>query len=205
MNKTSIFRKSLLLSFFFAPLIVLLTIACSSDNGDVPLPTAQDSGKPDVYKDVGTAKEAAVVDAAKECGEPTRPFLFGDGGVYCPFSALDGGKNVFCSSGTQQCCVTPESAGSPATCQDRDTECPVANSTLLECQHPEDCDQGTCCAGAQVGTDVCNLYLKKFTGTKCRDACQAGELAVCGQTDDCSDGQTCEGVKAKGSTLGVCQ
>lgn len=199
-------KNRLLFSLFLFIVPLLAVWACSSDNGEAPLPTVRDSGtvkdkdaSPVESKDASTPKDAGV-----ECGEPTRPFLFGDGGVYCPFSSSDGGKNVYCLSGQQQCCVTPENAGSPATCQDRDTECPVAGSTLLECQHPEDCE-GVCCATAQVGKDVCNFYLKQFKGTKCRASCQAGEVQVCGREKDCDDGQECSGVKAKGSTLGICR
>lgn len=201
-------KNRFIFSLFILLVPFLAVWACASDNGETPLPTVQDSGtaKGKDAQSVETDDSGTPAkDAGVDCGDPTKPFLFGDGGVYCPFSASDGGRNVFCASGDQQCCVTPESAGSPSTCQDRGTDCPVANSTLFECQHPEDCDQGVCCAGAQVGKDVCNFFLKKFTGTKCRDACQAGELQVCGREKDCEDGQTCDGVKAKGSTLGICQ
>ena len=184
-------------------------LACSSYEAS-PLPVSTVDAARQPAPDVAvTPADAGELDAARECGSPAKVFSFGDGGLFCPFSSTDGGKNLYCTSGSQECCVTPQSAGTPSTCETRDAGCPVANSTILECGHPEDCNGGKCCAWSSTGSlaflqDVCGPYLSKFTGTRCEASCGAGELTVCGGDQDCTGGATCVAVKPKGNNTGVC-
>ncbi len=192
--------------------------ACS-DNGSSPTGTVLgtiDSGAPlDGAKpspvDSGGPGDAGSGDAANECGmaaklHPPTP----DGGIYCPFSAADGGKNVYCTE-TQTCCETP-SGTSPSTCVAGKTDtCPVAKSTAWQCEDPADCPSGQkCCAhsgdagAVTVQADVCGPYLSKFSGTRCASACSAGELVVCEEQAACPTG-TCTAVKPKGNDIGVCR
>ena len=193
----------------------LLALEACSDNGTTPteIPPVVDSGRHDSSSSSSDAgadtNEPPPGDAGKECG--TAPKLFppkADGGMFCPFSATDGGKNVYCTL-TETCCEAP--TGSTSTCVSGKTEtCPVAKSTPWQCEDPIDCPQGQkCCAygtngeAVTVGTDVCGAYLSKFGGTKCADTCAAGELVVCEEQSECEAG-TCTAVRPKANDIGVC-
>lgn len=192
--------------------------ACSSSNGtstsgDVaptPSVTSHDAGAgADSY--VPTSDSSAPADAGSDCGTAASLHVpKADGGMFCPFSAPTGGKNIYCST-AQECCENPKGGG-VSTCETRGTACPVATATAWECESPVDCAAGqVCCAHSgtagtpvTIGTDVCGPYLSKFSGTKCAATCATGELVVCEQASDCTSG-TCTAVKPKGNDIGVCQ
>lgn len=149
-------------------------------------------------------------DAGTDCATP--PKLHppkADGGIFCPYSGVDGGKNIYCAI-TDTCCETPDKT-TPSSCvSGKTTTCPVAKSTPWQCEDPADCAGGQkCCAYAQDGgavtvkTDTCGPYLSHFAGTRCADTCAAGELVVCEEQSACSNG-TCTAVKPKGNAIGVC-
>ena len=190
-------------------------LACSSSNGtsssgDVapaPVPTMRDANASDTSSPPVDSSTTAA-DAGSDCGaaavlHPPK----GDGGVYCPFSAPTGGKNLYCTI-TQQCCENPKGGGT-STCETKGTACPNASATVWECEDPSDCPGQKCCAHGSagtpvtVGTDTCGPFLSKFAGTRCAAACAAGELVVCEQQSECTSG-TCTAVKPKGNDIGVC-
>jgi hypothetical protein len=194
--------------------------ACSSDNGTVATPAVTPVAEASTPKtdssdnspDASAGEDSSVTDAGSDCGtaptlHPAKP----DGGMYCPFSAPTGGKNIYCAE-NQQCCENP-AGGGVSTCEAVGTACPVAAATVWECQDPLDCvgsASGTkCCAhsaaagAVTVATDTCGPYLSKFSGTHCATACAAGELQVCEKPADCTTG-TCTAVKPKGNAIGVC-
>ena len=190
--------------------------ACSSSNGGttgdtVPtaVPTAvKDASAPDTYSPPADSS-VTTPDAGSDCG--TAAALHppkADGGVYCPFSAPVGGKNLFCNV-TQECCENPKGGG-VSTCETKGSACPNAAATVWECEDPSDCAGQKCCAhgsagtAVTIGTDTCGSFLSKFAGTKCAATCAAGELVVCEQQSECTTG-TCTAVKPKGNDIGVCK
>lgn len=134
-------------------------------------------------------------------------------GVFCPFSAPTGGKNITCAAG-QSCCETPAAAGTPSTCvttgtASSPTACPVAKSTVWDCEGPANCGTGTvCCAVAtSIATDATCGYdkAKGFKGTTCAAACAAGDFQICEAAGDCPAGKTCTPFKAQGNQIGYCK
>ena len=193
--------------------------ACSSDNtsgtSGTVTPTPDAAGH-DASSSTDTStppddtdSSVPATDAGADCGKAAslHPNA-GDGGIYCPFSAPAGGKNVYCAE-TQQCCENP-AGGAVSTCVAKGAACPVAAATVWECEDPTDCAGMKCCAHASDGgtvtlsTDTCGPYLSKFSGTRCAAACAAGELQVCEKQGDCASG-TCTAVKPKGNDIGVCK
>ncbi|MDB5216629.1 MAG: hypothetical protein JWO86_4556 [Myxococcaceae bacterium] len=195
--------------------------ACSTDNGATSsssgstgsvVPPGDGGGRDVNVADIGTGGDTSspAQDAGAECGTaaklfPPKP----DGGIFCPFSAADGGKNIYCKD-TEQCCENVMGAGA-STCVAKGTACPVATATAWECDDPANCAAGQkCCAHSSasgtpvtVGSDTCGPFLSKFSGTKCAATCATGELVVCEQQSECTTG-TCTAVKPKGNDIGVC-
>jgi hypothetical protein len=192
--------------------------ACSSDNSTsssssgTVAPTPEAGTKDVSVADTSTPLDSSVgsQDAGSECGTPAKLFApKPDGGIFCPFSAPMGGKNVYCLD-TEQCCENP-TGGGVSTCIAKGSACPVMNATVWECEDPANCASGQkCCAHSStagtpvtVSTDTCGAFLSKFSGTKCAATCAAGELTVCEQQSECAMG-TCTAVKPKGNSIGVC-
>ncbi len=158
--------------------------------------------------------EGGSMDAGSDCGKPAslHPNA-GDGGIYCPFSAPAGGKNVYCKE-SEQCCETAK-GGPVSYCVAKGTACNATADTAWECEDPVDCAGAAgkvCCAHSgdggtvTVNTDMAcgTQFLSKFSGTSCKTACAAGELVVCEKQADCTTG-TCTAVKPKGNDIGVCK
>jgi hypothetical protein len=214
--KNGRFVFAILTSTTSAWALVAALDACSdnSTNTATPVYASPEASAKDVTEtDTSMPPEedsAPPVDAGSDCGKAAslHPNA-GDGGIYCPFSAPTGGKNVYCSE-TEQCCENPSGSG-VSTCVAKGTACPVAAATVWECEDPADCSGGKkCCAHAgdagavTVGSDTCGPYLSKFSGTRCETTCAANELVVCQKPADCATG-TCTAVKPKGNDIGVCK
>lgn len=182
--------------------------ASSSSSGNVP---TVDSGKDANLGDTSTPLQdsSPPEDAGSDCGKPAALHApKAGGGIFCPFSAPPGGKNVDCAE-SEQCCQNPKGAG-VSTCVTKGSACPVANATVWECEDPSNCAGKLCCAHSgdggtvTIATDTCGNYLSKFSGTRCSTVCAPGELVVCEQQSECSTG-TCTAVKPKGNDIGVCK
>ena len=81
-----------------------------ADGGGLP-----GDGGPGTKKDGGgTKKDAAAIDASP-------PFDAGnDPGIYC---GTNGGAEVFCAVGSEECCASPSSLGNTFACKPRGTSC----------------------------------------------------------------------------------
>lgn len=212
--------RALLSASSSVALAAIVLWACS-DNGSAPATdtpytptpttTRSDGGSTSPPPGTGDSGSTSPGDAGADCGKPAKLFPEpADGGMFCPFSGTNGGKDIYCGR-TDTCCQPPKSANTASTCvSGKTTTCPTPSSTAWECEGPLDCAGGqVCCAygnGAPVAlsTDTCGPYLSKFEGTKCEATCAAGELAVCSQASECPNGKTCTAVKPKGNDIGVC-
>jgi len=192
-------------------------VACSSSDTVADQGTSTDAGS---SRDGSSASDAAGTgddgggtgdDAASgsDCGKaPTLHAPKPDGGIFCPFSSADGGKDIYCPE-SDECCEAAK--GSVSTCAAKGSACP-AGAIAWECADPADCPASqVCCAhsgdagAVTVQTDTCGPYLSKFSGTRCADSCGAGELVVCEKSGECADaGGTCTAVRPKANDIGVC-
>ena len=163
--------------------------------------------------DTGTGEGAAPATDSGTCEKPPKTFPETKPGVYCPFSAADGGPTQTCQPG-QHCCETP-SGGPASTCEAMGTACPVPNSVDWQCEEAIDClalDAGTpvCCgAGTATTATHCGITWPEwtaFTGTTCASSCPAPGITVCEQSSDCTGdaGTTCTPSKASGNNFGFC-
>jgi hypothetical protein len=125
--------------------------------------------------------------------------------IYCPFSGMNGGKNIYCTKLTQHCC---EPFSGTSKCVDIKTACDAGN-TDWTCQDPSDCPMGQkCCSndGATlvVNPDVnCANYATMFKGTVCAASCAATQITMC--TDDAACGsKKCTPFNTKGAQVGGC-
>lgn len=195
----------------------IVGLACSStdtSSGNLPTSTVDSGhgGDSQTHTDAGVTTDSGgqPVDAGADCSKtPTLHPPAADGGIFCPFSAVDGGKNIYCPR-TDQCCESPKN-GPPSSCVTKGTACPTAGSTVWECEDPADCPGGQkCCAhsgdagSVTVQQDSCGPYLSKFQGTRCAASCAAGELVVCESQAECTTG-TCTAVEPKANQIGVCK
>jgi hypothetical protein len=184
------------------------TTGTTPDTGTVT--TGKDSGT-GTSPDTGTTMGGMDAGTGADCeAPPTMVYAESKAGVYCPFSAVDGGKNQVCTAG-EHCCETPEGSGA-STCNAAGTACAVAMSTDWQCEGTPDCSgtSGTVCCGtgtietqAACGTYPAYPYISKFTGSSCAASCTTYQ--ICSQTSECPSGKTCVPVKPKGNTIGVCQ
>ena len=192
-------------------------VACSSSTTDTAIPTTDSGSGPDGASsgDSGSGSDGGTTtdsgggkDAGPDCGRPaTLHPPTPDGGIFCPFSATDGGKNIYCPT-ADQCCASAK-GGPPSTCVLKGSACPNPNDTVWQCEDPSDCPGQKCCAhggdaGVTVKVDTCGSYLSKFAGTRCAASCGADELVVCEAQSACSTG-TCTAVNPKGNDIGVCK
>ena len=136
--------------------------------------------------------------------------------VYCPFSKVGMGKDVYCNNQSdaapQKCCETPPAANTPSTCVSAAAACPVAMSTPWECADPGDCGSGKQCCGtgtfnANPSFPTCDNFASKFKGTHCAATCAAGEITMCTSDAECTSanaGTKCSTMSPKGNHVGAC-
>ena len=136
--------------------------------------------------------------------------------VYCPFSKVGMGKDVYCNNESdavpQKCCETPPAANTPSTCVSVAAACPVAMSTPWECADPGDCGSGKRCCGmgtfnANPSFPTCDNFASKFKGTYCAASCAAGEITMCTSDAECTSanaGTKCSTMSPKGNHVGAC-
>ena len=200
--------------------------ACSSSSssgtsGDSGT-TAQDSGMAasddsGPIADSGTTSETSTASDSGSAGDgncekPPKLFPETTPGIYCPFSAVDGGSDITCAAG-QHCCEVPSGSSSPSTCVALGTACPVANSVDWQCEAPIDCtvtgSAGPICCGTGSPTTAthCGVTWPEwtgFTGTVCAASCPAPGITVCETQGDCGDAGTCTASKSNGNDFGFC-
>jgi hypothetical protein len=152
----------------------------------------------------GTGGDAGV------CKPPTTlhpPHLdAGPGTIFCPFSAVDGGKNEFCVAQTEHCC---EPTSGNASCQPSGTTC-ATGDTDWQCEDPvADCPSGMecCAAGASIGISTdpsCANFAHKFHGTACVAAGSCAGIVMCTSDAECPSGKHCVPFGTKGNAVGGC-
>jgi hypothetical protein len=171
---------------------------------DARAPSVPDAGRADTPD---TGPGSAEADAGVSCHPPTLHPPTAGVGVYCPYSAVDGGRDLSCATATQQCCETPSDDAGPSTCVQAGSTCPAAGSTVWQCEDPSNCPTGqVCCAAATLEQDTSCGYFRAapgFQGTHCAASCAAGELTICEQQSECATG-TCTPFRAVGNSVGVC-
>lgn len=160
----------------------------------------------------GSSSGGSGSSSGAACTEsPPSLYVESTAGVYCPFSAADGGKNVTCAAG-QHCCETPESSSSPSTCEPMGTACPISGSIDWQCEEAIDCTAAgaagpICCGTGTQTSETCGANtwpeFSGFTGTKCATSCPSPGITVCEQQSDCTTG-TCTAAKADGNNFGFC-
>jgi mucin-2 len=139
----------------------------------------------------------------------------GPGTIYCPFSGVDGGKDMYCTPGTQHCCETPEGSSTPSACVPIGTAC-VSGSTDWQCEDPAtDCPASNpvCCAQGATWVDggtmngmVCQNYASMMTGTVCTTQAQCNGIIICATQAECTSiGKTgCDTFSKAGNQVGAC-
>jgi len=168
-----------------------------------------------VVQSSGTTGESSVVQTSGTMGSggsscdppPKGPFPETTAGVYCPFGTPPAGKtSAYCSAPTPFCC---EPGAGTSTCAAASSDC-ASGDTIWQCGAKIDCPGGVCCANGSVGMQAaCGTYPayaygSMFKGTVCASSCDSSQFQVCGAASDCSSGQTCVPIKAKGSDFGYC-
>lgn len=187
--------------------------ACSSggtmfDDGGLPdTATPKDSG---VGTDTGMGNDTGSMgndggDGGVDCGT-TATLHPSDGGLYCPFSAVDGGANAYCIPNVQHCC---EPAMGTSTCKPIASACAMTD-TDWQCEDKTDCPNNMqCCGiGKPGGPDpgCVNLFATGFKGSHCAASCMQGsEFIICESSSECPNNQTCKPAKLKGNQVGICQ
>lgn len=164
-------------------------------------------GAGDAGSNPGTGDGGTTADASS-CHPPSLHAPSGTDGVFCPFSGVDGGRDLTCARVTQQCCETPNDDAGASTCQAVGSACPAAGSTTWECEDTVDCAAGKVCCGAVTleQDPVCGYFRAApgFGGTHCKASCGAGEVVVCQQQSGCTTG-TCTPFRAAGNAVGACR
>jgi hypothetical protein len=142
---------------------------------------------------------------ASTCGTPPALHPEAKPGVYCPFASAG---PVTCDA-RQECCETPQGAAVRSTCEPLGSACPLAGSTLWQCEDALDCAASpsgrVCCGVGAVQLDAACGFRRGsgFTGSHCAQACGAGEVTICETQLQCASG-TCTPFKTQGLALGLC-
>jgi len=156
----------------------------------------------------GESSESSQGSSGSSCEAP-KEFPEATAGVYCPFTANDGG-HAYCEPG--QFCNEPyaNDAGvyPPSAC----AATAAMNATVIECLEAIDCATsaaGKVCCGTGMPTSMtCSgtTYNKvsKFGGTKCAASCTATGFTICESPTDCTSPQTCVPSEAYGNDFGIC-
>src|SRR5262249_7813921 len=130
--------------------------------------------------------------------------------VYCPFSGVDGGSNMYCNPSTEHCCETAADAGVPSACTPLATAC-LAGSTDWGCEDPvADCKDPTkpvCCAPrASIGLGMpgCGNFAHTMHNTICVAAGTCTGIIMCTSDGECPSGQKCTPFGKAGNQVGGC-
>lgn len=127
--------------------------------------------------------------------------------LYCPFSAVDGGSNLYCNNTTEHCC---EPKMGTATCDPAATPCAPMDMDW-QCEDPvADCPSGqVCCApGATFGQGApgCANFAHTMNKTQCMTAAACTGMILCTNNSECPAATpTCTPFKKAGNQVGACQ
>jgi hypothetical protein len=140
--------------------------------------------------------------------------------IYCPFSAVDGGKNQYCTPNAdptqaQHCCETAAGDPTPSGCVDGLATACTAGSVDWQCEDPvADCLDSAnpvCCAsgatlmlGGMMGGMACENYATGMTGTSCVAAGQCNGIIMCTNSNECPNNMTCTPFSKAGNQVGGC-
>lgn len=188
--------------------------ACSDDPKPI---TKLDAGTDsttgtDAGKDGNTVNDGAAGDgdAGPVCFSKLRPNA--DAGPFCYFipKPADAGNGINCGTG-QSCCYGapkgPDAGFDPSVCVDGGASaCPAPSNPdaspadSFECAEKDDCPTNQVCCiipfaadgGVTTGTDqfTCN-FAKSEKGTRCKAACDTGDLQGCQSDSECTGGKKC--------------
>lgn len=178
--------------------------------------TPKDGGtEPDPDDEDGST--TPLTDAGADCGKIAT--VQSSIGVYCPFAfEKDSGTGPNCDSSKKQVCCNgqklPADAGfAPTKCDEAtpasvgyedSTACESApNTERFDCMEQKHCPNAAdvCCAiGADGGSlsgfpppkNACSRYEvfdSRVSGTRCKSACDTGNLTLCGSDADCKTGK----------------
>ncbi len=155
----------------------------------------------------GSASAAAGTggSACKTPGTLHPPMMGATATIYCPFSGMNGGKNVYCTKQSQHCC---EPTKGTSTCVSSKTAC-GAGDTDWTCEDPTDCPQSQkCCSndGAMLVINPdpnCASYATSFHGTVCAATCSATQIQLCTSDAECG-AKKCVPFSTKGNQVGAC-
>jgi hypothetical protein len=212
-----------------------LAVACGTDNGTTPLPgdkldasTGGDDGSTGGNdQDGSTSGNVDGSTGGQDAGVTCKlPSLHEAGaGPYCPFQeggTGDASAKFFGNCGAAEHCCDYQGAngGPPATCNAAASACgaPPAAYTIIDwaCDTKSQCAGKECCMyGKDAGTtslvtdNTCatGQLLKALNvgGTKCETACANGEVKLCADDSECTNGQHCTAFPTNAKQLGTCK
>lgn len=206
--------------------------ACSSDTTTgTPTPTV-DGSKSDgggtgddgsTTDDGSVKKDGGGGEAGKDCGSaPTLHPSPDAGGIYCPFQAdagPDGGSRYCPPTSGEHCCMYPQAANKPSTCNTSAQACDIeadAGGADFGCDEPADCPSNQKCCLSAPGTvqkdPVCYNFGSRIKGSHCAANCPTDEFQVCSSQADCtgvttpaaSGGTNCTAFSTKAKEIGAC-
>jgi hypothetical protein len=196
----------------------LSVAACSGDIGDPGATSASaETARADELR-VDAKKKDAGVDAAVDCGTPSKLFKETKAGVFCPYSEVGDAGDVTCAAG-ELCCQpdAPDDAGvyPPSKCEKK--KCKAADDISWQCEGPLDCassKEGPVCCGygtpekeAPQCSDYAYVSGAFGLGTVCAASCAAGtQTVICDSKKggECPSGTTCTPVRYHGNQVGYC-
>jgi hypothetical protein len=168
-----------------------------------------DSSSTDSANDSSSGDDGGTDAGDAGCSSPSTlhpPKIDAGPTIYCPLSGVDGGKNVYCTPGTEHCC---EPTQGTASCDPIASAC-GGGDTDWQCQDPvADCPIGQqCCApGATLVINAdpsCANYATSFHSTTCAQTCANVDLVMCTSDGECPNGQTCTPFRTNGAPVGAC-
>jgi hypothetical protein len=164
-----------------------------------------------IVTDAGCTTESKIQGDLAE--HPPMPEA-GTATIYCPFSGVDGGDNVYCNAGTEHCCAP--STGT-STCVAIDAGC-ASGDMDWQCQDPTtDCVEvgaagSVCCAaggslevGSMMNGFQCENKSDDVKSSVCAASCTG--LTLCALNSECTSFpmQTCVAFEKGGAIVGACQ
>jgi hypothetical protein len=183
------------------------TSPTATGEAGVKPPDSGDRGNPTT--DGGVTGDAAD-DGAASCRTARLYPTTADKGVFCPYSGVDGGKDINCPKSTA-CCQTQKASDGDSKCQPLGSACPATDSGVpawnWECEDSVNCGTGKVCCGAvtlEPNPDCPYSFGKDLTKTACKTTCAADEKVICQAQSSCTTG-TCTPFRISETWMGTCK